>query len=114
LLSPLEVQPGKSYPMIVIVHGRPAAVVTPKFFWDERVASWLRNGYFVFQPNPRGSFGQGEAFTRANVRDFGGGDLRDDFAGIDAAKQGPRSMRGGWYVADLNRRLVDWFDRYLK
>jgi dipeptidyl aminopeptidase/acylaminoacyl peptidase len=28
-------------------------------------------GYFVFFPNPRGSYGQGESFTRANVKDFG-------------------------------------------
>jgi dipeptidyl aminopeptidase/acylaminoacyl peptidase len=41
-------------------------------------------GYFVFFPNPRGSYGQGEAFTRANVKDFGGGDLRDILAGVDA------------------------------
>jgi dipeptidyl aminopeptidase/acylaminoacyl peptidase len=40
-------------------------------------------GYFVFEPNPRGSYGQGEAFTRANVRDFGHGDLRDILAGLD-------------------------------
>ena len=40
-------------------------------------------GYFVFLPNPRGSFGQGEAFTRANVKDFGHGDLRDILAGVD-------------------------------
>jgi len=32
------------------------------------------SGYFVLMPKPRGSFGQGEAFTRANVRDFGYGD----------------------------------------
>src|SRR2546421_5851002 len=42
-------------------------------------------GYFVLLPNPRGSFGQGEAFTRANVRDFGYGDFRDILAGVDAA-----------------------------
>ena len=34
-------------------------------------------------PNFRGSFGQGEAFTRANVKDFGYGDLRDILAGVD-------------------------------
>ena len=44
-------------------------------------------GYFVLMPNPRGSFGQGEAFTRANVRDFGYGDLRDILAGVDEAVQ---------------------------
>ena len=42
-------------------------------------------GYYVLLPNPRGSYGQGEDFTRANVKDFGGGDLRDDLAGVDAA-----------------------------
>jgi len=34
-------------------------------------------GYFVFFPNPRGSYGQGERFTLANRRDWGFGDLRD-------------------------------------
>jgi dipeptidyl aminopeptidase/acylaminoacyl peptidase len=87
LLAPLHVQTGLKYPMIVVVHGGPAGVVTPHFLWDEMTAGWLRSGYFVFQPNPRGSFGQGESFTRGNVRDFGGGDLRDDLAGIAAAEQ---------------------------
>src|SRR5216683_557027 len=36
-------------------------------------------------PNPRGSYGQGEDFTRANVKDFGGCDLRYILAGVDAA-----------------------------
>ena len=87
LLSPLDVQAGKTYPMIMVVHGGPAGLVTPHFLWDDQVAGWLRNGYFVFEPNPRGSYGQGESFTRANIRDFGGGDLRDDMTGIDAVKQ---------------------------
>jgi dipeptidyl aminopeptidase/acylaminoacyl peptidase len=47
----------------------------------------LEHGYAVFHPNPRGSYGQGERFTLANVRDFGHGDLRDILAGIDAATQ---------------------------
>src|SRR5205085_8990387 len=35
-------------------------------------------------------YGQGEEFTRANVKDFGGGDLRDTMAGIDlVAKKYP-------------------------
>jgi dipeptidyl aminopeptidase/acylaminoacyl peptidase len=47
-------------------------------------------GYFVFFPNPRGSFGQGEAFTRANVKDFGYGDFRDIMTGVDQVlKQAP-------------------------
>jgi len=87
LLSPADVQPGKTYPMILQVHGGPAGVLTPHFLWDEMTAGWLSRGYFVFEPNPRGSYGQGEAFTRANVKDFGGGDLRDDLTGIDAVEK---------------------------
>jgi dipeptidyl aminopeptidase/acylaminoacyl peptidase len=34
-------------------------------------------------PNPRGSYGQGEAFTQANIKDFGYGDLRDIESGLD-------------------------------
>ena len=41
----------------------------------------LSRGLLRLLPNPRGSFGQGEAFTRANVKDFGRGDLRDILAG---------------------------------
>ena len=43
-------------------------------------------GYFYFQPNPRGSFGQGEAFTAANRKDFGYGDFRDVMKGVDAVE----------------------------
>ena len=39
--------------------------------------------YFVLMPNPRGSYGEGEAFTQANRKDFGYGDLRDILAGVD-------------------------------
>jgi dipeptidyl aminopeptidase/acylaminoacyl peptidase len=69
--------------MVVIVHGGPAAAWRARF--TEIVHVLASQGYFVFLPNPRGSFGQGEAFTRANVKDFGHGDLRDVLTGIDAA-----------------------------
>ncbi|TMQ07628.1 MAG: S9 family peptidase [Deltaproteobacteria bacterium] len=85
LLYPRDFDAARQYPMIVSVHGGPASVATPRWpqpALDPAIFSAL--GYFVFLPNPRGSYGQGEAFTRANVKDFGGGDLRDVLAGIDA------------------------------
>jgi dipeptidyl aminopeptidase/acylaminoacyl peptidase len=87
LLAPLHVEPGKTYPMVTIVHGGPAAAVTPRFAAAGTAVDLLKAGYFVFEPNPRGSYGQGEAFTQANRRDFGGGDLRDILAGIDAVEK---------------------------
>jgi len=55
-------------------------------------------GYFVFMPNPRGSYGAGEAFTRANVKDFGYGDFRDIMTGVDQAlKEAPiDAVAPGW------------------
>jgi len=85
LLMPSAAQ-GK-VPMITIVHGGPSAVVTPTFVGPGVARALLEKGYALFLPNPRGSFGQGEAFTQANVRDFGYGDLRDILSGIDAAER---------------------------
>lgn len=90
LLPPKQVEPGQRYPMIVVIHGGPSSVVTPDWpatFGMSRaaVAVLASRGYYVLMPNPRGSYGQGEEFTRANVKDFGAGDLRDILAGVDAA-----------------------------
>ena len=85
LTLPRNYDPAKQYPLIVKVHGGPAATVHAE--WSEQgsisVAAFSAMGYFVLQPNPRGSYGQGEAFTQANRRDFGYGDLRDILAGVD-------------------------------
>ncbi|HXH41389.1 MAG TPA: S9 family peptidase, partial [Thermoanaerobaculia bacterium] len=84
LLAPAQVEAGRKYPLIVWIHGGPAAASLAR--WpDHRAALLSRRGYYVFYPNPRGSYGQGETFTRANVKDFGYGDLRDVMSGIDAA-----------------------------
>jgi len=84
LMLPRDYDPKKRYPMVVSVHGGPAAFNGPEWpqpFFDNSVFSV--EGYFVFFPNPRGSYGAGEAFTRANVKDFGYGDFRDILAGVD-------------------------------
>jgi len=90
LVPPSKIEAGKKYPMVVLIHGGPSGVTTsdwPASFGMSRaiIAALSMRGYYVLLPNPRGSYGQGEDFTRANVQDFGGGDLRDDLAGVDAA-----------------------------
>ncbi|HSP17531.1 MAG TPA: S9 family peptidase [Thermoanaerobaculia bacterium] len=70
--------------LIVQVHGGPSSGVTSQ--WPSlNTAALVANGYTVLMPNPRGSYGQGEAFTQANVKDFGYGDLRDIVRGVDVA-----------------------------
>ena len=90
LLSPAKVHSDQKYPMVVLIHGGPSSAEMPDWpasFGMSRaiIAALSSCGYYVLMPNPRGSYGQGEEFTRANVKDFGGGDLRDMLAGIDAA-----------------------------
>jgi dipeptidyl aminopeptidase/acylaminoacyl peptidase len=86
LLLPKDYDPAQKYPMIVEVHGGPSASETPRWggAYALSPAAFSALGYFVLMPNPRGSFGQGEAFTQANRKDFGYGDLRDILAGVDA------------------------------
>jgi dienelactone hydrolase len=125
---------GSKLPLVTQVHGGPAAAATPSFIGPGTQRSLLEHGYALFYPNPRGSYGQGERFTRANVRDFGYGDLRDILAGIDAAaKVAPidldrLGLTGGsyggfmtmWAVTQTNRfkaavagaGISDWLSYY--
>jgi dipeptidyl aminopeptidase/acylaminoacyl peptidase len=102
LLYPRDYDPNQRYPMVVSVHGGPGSMVGPGWpetFFDLALLS--HQGYFVLLPNPRGSFGQGEAFTRANVKDFGYGDFRDILAGVEEVVKtlpvdNQRIGIGGW------------------
>ena len=85
LTLPENYDPTKKYPMIVSVHGGPSSEVGPNF-GGAGGGLYAHLGYFYFAANPRGSYGQGEAFTAANRKDFGYGDLRDILKGIDAAE----------------------------
>ena len=84
LVYPKDYDPTRRYPMVVVAHGGPAGTVNtgwPDVFFNTLELS--AHGYFVLNPNPRGSFGQGEKFTEANIKDFGYGDFRDILAGVD-------------------------------
>jgi dipeptidyl aminopeptidase/acylaminoacyl peptidase len=88
LLYPANYDPNKKYPLIVSVHGGPSSAVTPH--WPGvgyNGVPFSALGYFVFMPNPRGSYGQGEKFTQANIKDFGYGDLRDILTGMDTLEK---------------------------
>jgi dipeptidyl aminopeptidase/acylaminoacyl peptidase len=79
LTYPKNYDASKKYPLIVEVHGGPSASAGAR--WGQN--TWSELGYFVFSPNPRGSFGQGEKFAAANYKDFGYGDFRDITSGMD-------------------------------
>ncbi len=83
LMYPVNYDPAKKYPMVVSVHGGPAGAKRPAWPGTFDMTLLSSQGYFVLFPNPRGSFGDGEAFAKANVKDFGQGDLRDILLGVD-------------------------------
>ncbi|HKX17798.1 MAG TPA: S9 family peptidase [bacterium] len=79
---PPGARPGRSAPAIVYVHGGPAAQYMNG--WAPLVQYLVSHGFAVIAPNYRGSTGFGRAFEEANMRDMGGGDLRDVVAAADA------------------------------
>jgi dipeptidyl aminopeptidase/acylaminoacyl peptidase len=88
LLYPKNYDPSKKYPLIVYVHGGPAYANLPHWpYAGYGPVPFSALGYFVLMPNPRGSYGEGERFTRANRKDFGYGDLRDILAGVDTVEK---------------------------
>ena len=96
LMLPANYDSAEKYPLIVSVHGGPSWACISK--WSSGASSGATAasllGWFVLCPNPRGSYGQGEAFAQGNVKDFGGGDYRDIMTGVDAvAKQFPIDTR---------------------
>lgn len=100
---PKNYDAAKKYPLIVLVHGGPAAAATSQWggWGGLNWTVYTAMGYFVLEPNPRGSYGQGEAFTAANRKDFGYGDLRDILAGVDTVL--------AKYPVDANRvGLTGW------
>ena len=85
LIYPRGYDPARRWPLVVVPHGGPGAMERSHWLGAGLESMLAANGYFVFLPNPRGSFGAGEAFTEANIRDFGYGDFRDILTGVDAA-----------------------------
>jgi dipeptidyl aminopeptidase/acylaminoacyl peptidase len=84
LLYPRGYDPARRWPLVVAPHGGPGGMERSRWLGANLEGMLAAGGYFVLLPNPRGSFGAGEAFTEANIRDLGYGDFRDILAGVDA------------------------------
>jgi dipeptidyl aminopeptidase/acylaminoacyl peptidase len=90
LSKPLDFDPQKQYPLLVIIHGGPTWVSLRTRFggsYERRLYpmyQWLEKGAIILQPNYRGSAGYGETFRGLNVRDLGTGDYADVISGVDS------------------------------
>ncbi len=85
LTYPTGYRSGQKYPLVLVIHGGPEAASTVKFSPLPQLLAAA--GFIVFQPNYRGSTGDGDAYQHAIFRDTGEGPGKDVIAGLDAVKK---------------------------
>lgn len=73
------------FPLVLHVHGGPVGVTTNAWaMGNDTTRLLVAHGYAVLHPNPRGSYGRGQAFVRKVLGDMGGADAEDLLSGVDA------------------------------
>ena len=76
LWMPFNLKRDGSNPGIVLPHGGPTGQTVDNF--NKTAAALASRGYVCIAPNVRGSSGYGMEFQKANYKDLGGGDLKDE------------------------------------
>ncbi|MEN5061944.1 S9 family peptidase [Luteimonas sp. TWI1416] len=120
LVLPSDWRPGTRLPTLVQAHGGPADAWLSGWLgsWHDWAQSLAMRGYAVLLPNPRGSYGQGDAFTSLARGDWGDGPFQDVLDGLDAIQEEgiadpARVAIGGWsYGGYLSAWAVGHSDRF--
>jgi dipeptidyl aminopeptidase/acylaminoacyl peptidase len=117
VMPPFGLEAARRYPALLNVHGGPASQYGHRFFDEFQI--YAGAGYAIVYLNPRGSRGYGEAFARAVVGDWGGGDCADVMAGLDEALRrfsfldpARLGVMGGSYGGYLTSWIVGHTDRF--
>lgn len=72
------------HPTIMQVHGGPVWASRPRYIARSiELLCWLKAGFAIFEPNPRGSWGRGQSYARQVYGDMGGLDTQDILTGLD-------------------------------
>jgi len=82
-VKPVGWQVGKTYPLVLSIHGGPAGQYGVDWFHEFQV--YAARGWAVFFTNPRGSTGYGRKFQRGIENQWGGKDYIDIMNGLNAA-----------------------------
>jgi dipeptidyl aminopeptidase/acylaminoacyl peptidase len=116
-MKPVRWTPGRSYPMVLTIHGGPAGMFG--FDWYHEFQVYASRGWAVFFTNPRGSTGYGEKFERGIELNWGGRDYIDIMNGVDAilAKyswidRNRLGVTGGSYGGFMTNWIVGHTDRF--
>ncbi|HJS25360.1 MAG TPA: S9 family peptidase [Pyrinomonadaceae bacterium] len=72
IVKPTNFDPGKKYPLVVLIHGGPQSAWYDNwgYRWNPQV--FANAGYVAFMPNPRGSVSYGQQFVNEISGDWGG------------------------------------------
>jgi dipeptidyl aminopeptidase/acylaminoacyl peptidase len=81
---PFNVKRDGTAAAVVMPHGGPTGQTVDAF--NSRAMLLASRGFVVIAPNVRGSTGYGMEFQKANYKDLGGADLKDEIAGVDFLK----------------------------
>ncbi len=110
IVKPPDFDPGKTYPLLVLIHGGPQGAWSDawSFRWNPQV--YASAGYVVFMPNPRGSIGWGQAFIDEIRNDWGGRPYEDIMKGTDYAEALPYVEKGRMVAAGASYGgyMVNW------
>jgi dipeptidyl aminopeptidase/acylaminoacyl peptidase len=85
LLKPPQYQPGKKYPVLLLVHGGPQGEWLDQWHGRWNLQMFASPGFGIVAINPRGSFGYGQRFVDQISRNWGGKVYVDLMNGLDAA-----------------------------
>jgi len=83
LTLPVGYEPGKTYPLLLRIHGGPAIQDQHSFFPERQL--FAGHGYAVLSVNYRGSAGRGTAYQQSIVADWGNKEIIDMLACVDEA-----------------------------
>lgn len=81
LVKPADFQAGKTYPLLLRIHGGPNGQDQHSFSFEREL--FAANGYLVLAVNYRGSSGRGQAWKKAIFADWGNKEVQDLMAGVD-------------------------------
>jgi len=119
LFYPLDYRAGRRYPLVVQTHGGPAAADNFGFGgWSDYVQVLAAKGYFVLQPNYRGSTGYGDDVLRDMVGHYFNQAHLDVMTGVDhliaeGLVDGERMAKMGWSGGGhMTNKIITFTDRF--
>jgi len=133
LMKPTGWEPGRTYPLVLSVHGGPHSSYGNVYFHEFQMLAG--QGYWVLITNPRGSTGYGHPFTYATRGRWGMEDYQDLMKAVDEVVRRTgqvdttrMAVLGGSYggfmtnwivghtnrfaVAETDRSIANWYSWY--